>query len=97
MSLAKGAIVGAVVLATLPLWALGLMVSPDPGFLIYLEVQNAYYGVAQRVFGATFFPTEEFGTFARGAGGIALGALLYGIMGAAVGSGVVLLWRVSRR
>jgi len=43
---------------TVPLWALALMLVPDPGFLIYLGVQNAYYGVAQRVFGATLFPTE---------------------------------------
>ena len=78
---------------SVPLWALVLMLVPDPGFLIYLELQNAYYGLAQRVFGATFFPTEEFGTFARGAGGIALGALLYGAIGAVAGSGVVLLWR----
>jgi hypothetical protein len=78
---------------TVPLWALTLMLVPDPGFLIYLEVQNAYYGVAQRVFGATFFPTEEFGTFSRGAGGMALGALLYGAIGAAAGSAVVFLWR----
>jgi hypothetical protein len=85
---------------TVPLWALALMLVPDPGFLIYLGVQNAYYGIAQRVFGATLFPTDEFGTFARGAGGIALGALLYGLMGGAAGSGAVFLWQratASRR
>ena len=81
---------------TVPLWALALMLVPAPGFLIYLEMQNAYYGVAQRVFGPAFFPTEEFGTFARGAGGIAFGALLYGAIGAVVGSVAVLLWRRAK-
>jgi hypothetical protein len=74
------------VLATLPFWILPVMAMPMPGFLIYLFVSNYYYEFARAVFGPTFFPTEEFGTFARGAAGIALGALLYAAIGAGLGT-----------
>lgn len=73
-------------LATLPLWILPVMAIPMPGFLVYLLVSNYYYEGARLVLGPAYFPTEEFGTFARGAGGIALAALLYGAVGAAIGA-----------
>jgi hypothetical protein len=74
------------VLAAVPLWVLPVMAIPTPGFLIYLLVSNYYYGFARLVFGPAYFPTEEFGTFARGAGGIGLAALLYAVIGAALGT-----------
>jgi hypothetical protein len=95
-SILKSAIIGALVLATLPLWMLPVMAIPMPGFLIYLLVSNYYYEGARLVFGPTYFPTEEFGTFARGAGGILLSALLYGAVGAGVSAAIALVRRSMR-
>jgi hypothetical protein len=89
----KSAVVGALVLATLPLWVLPVMAMPMPGFLVYLFVSNYYYELARLVFGPTYFPTEEFGTFARGAAGIAFAALLYAAIGAALGIVIALARR----
>ena len=83
-------------LATLPLWILPVMAIPMPGFLVYLLVSNYYYEGARLVFGPTYFPTEEFGTFARGAAGILLAALLYGAIGAAIGAGITAVRRSKR-
>lgn len=85
-SLVKSAVAGAAAVATLPLWLLPMMLVPDPGFLTYLFVSNSYYELARRVFGPSFFPTEEFGTFPRGAAGIGLAALLYAAIGALLGA-----------
>ena len=89
-SIVWGAVVGAILLATLPLWMLPVMAIPMPGFLVYLYASNYYYEGARAVFGPTYFPTEEFGTFARGAGGIGLAALLYGAIGGAAGAIIAL-------
>ena len=96
MKRGRGAIVGAVLLGTLPIWTLPLGVAGKAGFLAYLGLSNAYYGGAAQVFGATLFPTHEFGVVPQGAAGLALAAALYGVLGGVVGWVVAAgaaLWR----
>jgi hypothetical protein len=75
------------------------MVAGRNGFLAYLHVSQAYYGGARKLFGATLFPTHEFGIVPQGAAGLVLAATIYAVLGAAVGwtlGRAVMQWRTKR-
>jgi hypothetical protein len=78
-------VIAAIVLATVPFWTPLLMVVPDPGFLLYLWISNAYYSLPRLLFGSRLFPAEEFGVIPKGAAAIVLAALLYALLGVAAG------------
>ena len=90
---------GALLLATLPLWTLPLVAMGGNGFLTYLRLSHAYYGGARKLFGATLFPSHEFGIVPNGAVGLLLAATLYAGLGAAIGWTLAsaLAWWRSRR
>jgi hypothetical protein len=82
----------AVALATLPIWTLPFALIGVPGFKGYLAISNAYYTLAQKVFGHGLFPIEEFGVIPLGATGAIVAALLYAAIGAAAGLLISLAW-----
>lgn len=75
----------ALALATLPLTALVLMVVPRAGFTAYLHLSSAYYSLPALVFGPRLFPTHEFGIIPDGVAAMALAAVLYALLGLALG------------
>jgi hypothetical protein len=79
------ALVGAAVLAGVPLWALALAVVPEFGFGLYLQLSNWYYTVPRMLFGPALFPREEFGVIPNGAAGLLVAAVLFATVGFAVG------------
>jgi hypothetical protein len=82
----------AAALATLPIWTLPIALAGMPGFEGYLEISNAYYTLAQKMFGHALFPVEEFGVIPLGVAGNVVAALLYAAIGAAVGLLLSLVW-----
>ena len=89
LSRRRGALGGAVLLGTAPLWTLPLMAAGTSGFLTYLGLSHAYYWGARQVCGGELFPAHEFGIVPRGAGSLILAAALYGLIGAAAGWGLI--------
>lgn len=85
----RAALLGAVLLAALPLWTLPLMAAGTAGFLTYLSLSHAYYGGARLMFGGGLFPAHEFGIVAEGPVGLVLAGALWGLVGAAIGWAVV--------
>jgi hypothetical protein len=81
-----------VALETLPIWTLPIALIGVPGFEWYLAISNAYYTLAQKVFGHALFPVEEFGVIPLGATGAIVAALLYAVIGAAFGLLLSLRW-----
>lgn len=82
----------AAALATLPIWTLPIALAGIPGFEWYLSISNAYYALAQKIFGHALFPVEEFGVIPLGVAGTIVAALLYAAIGAAFGLLLSLVW-----
>lgn len=88
----RRALIGAVVLAALPIWTLPLALISIQGFGWYLGISSAYYTLPQKIFGEALFPLGEFGVIAHGAAGLGIAAALYAALGAALGGLQSLLW-----
>jgi hypothetical protein len=80
----RAAVRGGLVAVSVPLWPLPLMLVPRLGLVVGLMVWNVYYALPGVLFGRRLFPVEEFG-FIPEAEGIAVAALFYLLLGAAVG------------